>query len=143
MTTMTRRGALPGAMAAAVMAGRKARVGTPVRFGVLADMGGPLFIHESFIHGLKTAMDIGPNAVNADGQAITARMMMQIRAGDPTFGPGHIRQGGCRIHNMFLFQVKVPAESHKPRDDDRQLADTPAEQALRPKPEGHCVMVKT
>jgi len=35
---------------------------------------------------------------------------------DPLFGKGYIRADGRKIHNMYLFEVKTPAESKAPYD---------------------------
>jgi branched-chain amino acid transport system substrate-binding protein len=99
-------------------------------------------VYSAVIHYLKTAVDMGSDAVKADGRATIARMK-QIPTDDPIFGKGRIRQDGRKIHDMFLFQVKAPGESKYPWDYYQQIADTPAEQAFRPESEGHCAMVKS
>jgi len=55
-----------------------------------------------------TACDARPNT--NDGQKIAARMK-EISSKDPLFGESHIREDGRHIHDMYLFQVKTPAES--------------------------------
>jgi branched-chain amino acid transport system substrate-binding protein len=97
-------------------------------------------VYSAVIHYLKSAVDMGPDAVKADGRATIARMK-QIPTDDPIFGKGRIRQDGRKIHDMFLFEVKDPSESKYPWDYYRQLATTPAEEAFRPESEGVCVMV--
>ncbi|HBK07312.1 MAG TPA: ABC transporter permease [Acetobacteraceae bacterium] len=99
-------------------------------------------VYSAVIHYLKTAVDMGPDAVKADGRATIARMK-QIPTDDPIFGKGRIRQDGRKIHDMFLFEVKDQSESKYPWDYYRQLADTPAEQAFRPESEGGCALVKS
>ena len=99
-------------------------------------------VYSAVIHYLKTAVAMGPDAVKADGRATIARMK-EIPTEDPIFGKGRIRQDGRKIHDMYLFQVKDPADSKYPWDYYRQLADTPAEQAFRPESEGGCVLVKS
>lgn len=99
-------------------------------------------VYSAVIHYLKTALDMGPDAVKADGRATIARMK-QIPTDDPIFGKGRIRQDGRKIHDMYLFEVKDPADSKYPWDYYRQLADTPAEQAFRPESEGGCALVKS
>jgi branched-chain amino acid transport system substrate-binding protein len=98
-------------------------------------------VYSAVMHYLKTAVDMGPDAIKADGRATIARMK-QIPTDDPIFGKGRIRQDGRKIHDMFLFEVKDPSASKYPWDYYRQLADTPAEQAFRPESEGGCAMVK-
>jgi branched-chain amino acid transport system substrate-binding protein len=58
------------------------------------------------------------------------------------FGPTTIRKDGRAMHDMYLFQVKKPAES-KGRWDYYKLAATiPAAEAFRPMAEGGCPLVK-
>ena len=99
-------------------------------------------VYSAVLHYLKTAVDMGPDAVKADGRATIARMK-QIPTDDPIFGKGRIRQDGRKIHDMFLFEVKDQSELKYPWDYYRQLADTPAEQAFRPEAEGGCALVKS
>ena len=99
-------------------------------------------MYSAVLHYLKTAVDMGPDAVKADGRATIARMK-QIPTEDPIFGKGRVRQDGRKIHDMFLFEVKDQSDSKYPWDYYRQLADTPAEQAFRPESEGGCAMVKS
>lgn len=37
--------------------------------------------------------------------------MKEISSKDPLFGESHIREDGRHVHDMYLFQVKTPAES--------------------------------
>jgi branched-chain amino acid transport system substrate-binding protein len=75
----------------------------------------------------------------------TARVMAKMKempTDDPLFGKGTIRQDGRKIHDMYLFEVKKPAESKGPWDLYKQLATIPADQAFRPLNEGGCPLVK-
>ncbi|MBL0407044.1 ABC transporter substrate-binding protein [Microvirga aerilata] len=75
----------------------------------------------------------------------TARVMAKMKempTDDPLFGKGMIRQDGRKIHDMYLFEVKKPAESKGPWDLYKQLATIPADQAFRPLNEGGCPLVK-
>jgi branched-chain amino acid transport system substrate-binding protein len=75
----------------------------------------------------------------------TARVMAKMKempTDDPLFGKGMIRQDGRKIHDMYLFEVKKPAESKDPWDLYKQLATIPADQAFRPLNEGGCPLVK-
>lgn len=55
---------------------------------------------------------------------------------------GTIREDGRHIHNMYLFQVKTPAESKAPWDFYKLVETIPAKDAFRPIAEGNCPMVK-
>jgi len=98
-------------------------------------------MYSATIHYLKTVQAMGVDAAKADGRATVARMK-EIPTEDPIFGTGRIRQDGRKIHKMYLFEVKAPADSKYPWDYYRQLSETPAEQAFRPESEGGCPMVK-
>lgn len=52
-----------------------------------------------------------------------------------------MRPDGRHIHNMYLFQVKTPAESKAPWDFYKLVETIPAAEAFRPMAEGNCPMV--
>ena len=68
--------------------------------------------------------------------------MKEMPTDDPLFGKGKIRADGRKIHDMYLFEVKKPAESKGAWDYYKLLATIPAEQAFRPLAEGDCPLVK-
>ena len=51
-------------------------------------------------------------------------------------------QDGRKIHPMYLFEVKSPAESKGPWDYYKQRATIPADEAFRPLADGGCPLVK-
>jgi len=53
-----------------------------------------------------------------------------------------VRVDGRKIHDMYLFEVKKPAESKGPWDYYTLRATIPAEQAFRPEKDGGCPLVK-
>ncbi|ODV43288.1 ABC transporter permease [Cupriavidus sp. UYMMa02A] len=55
---------------------------------------------------------------------------------------GYIRQDGRGIHDMYLMQVKSPAESKKPWDYLKVVATIPGEQAFTTVAESKCSMMK-
>jgi branched-chain amino acid transport system substrate-binding protein len=61
---------------------------------------------------------------------------------DALFGKGQIRVDGRVTHNMYLFEVKKPAESKGEWDYYKLLATIPASEAFRPLSEGGCPLVK-
>jgi branched-chain amino acid transport system substrate-binding protein len=77
----------------------------------------------------------------ADGRAVVAKMK-EMPTDDPLFGKGRIRADGRKIHDMFLFEVKKPAESKGPWDYYKLRATIPAADAFRPIAEGNCPLVK-
>ena len=55
---------------------------------------------------------------------------------------GKIREDGRMVHQMYLFEVKKPAESKGEWDLYKQLAKVPGDEAFRPLNEGNCPLVK-
>jgi len=84
------------------------------------------------VHALKS---------DADGAAVVVKMK-EMPTEDRLFGKGSIRQDGRKIHPMYLFEVKKPAESKGPWDYYKLRATIPAEEAFRPLAEGGCPLVK-
>jgi branched-chain amino acid transport system substrate-binding protein len=95
-------------------------------------------VYASVLHYLK-ALEAAKS--DADGKAVVAKMK-EIPTDDPLFGKGTIRVDGRKIHDMFLFEVKSPAESKGPWDLYKQRATIPAAEAFRPLAEGKCPLVK-
>ena len=78
---------------------------------------------------------------DADGKAVAAKMK-ELPTDDPLFGKGVIRPDGRKVHDLYLFEVKKPAESKGPWDYYKLIGTTPADQAFRPLSESTCVLVK-
>ena len=94
-------------------------------------------VYAATLHYLKAVQKVGnPD----DGKAIVAAMKA-MPTDDPLFGKGRIREDGRKLHDMYLFQVKSPAESKEDWDYFKTLATIPAEQAFRPMSEGKCSFV--
>ena len=84
------------------------------------------------------------NAVKAAGTDDPDKVMAQLKAtkwDDPIFGKSWIRPDGRKMHDMYLFEVKTPAESKGPWDYYKQLATIPTDEAFRPMDQGNCPMV--
>jgi len=54
---------------------------------------------------------------------------------------GHLREDGRLVHDMYLAQVKTPAESRGPWDYYKILATIPGDQAFRSLADGGCPLV--
>jgi branched-chain amino acid transport system substrate-binding protein len=91
-------------------------------------------------HYLKTVAALGPAAAKASGRAAIAHMKA-TPTDDPLFGQGTIRADGRKLHPMYLFEVKSPADSKYPWDYYKLLRTIPADEAFRPLAAGHCSMV--
>jgi branched-chain amino acid transport system substrate-binding protein len=94
-------------------------------------------VYAAVLHYLKAVDKIGGAT---DGKAVVAAMKA-MPTDDPLFGQGVIRPDGRKIHPMYLFKVKAPAESKGPWDYYKLLATIPAEQAFRPLKDGGCPLV--
>lgn len=94
-------------------------------------------VYAGTLHYLRAAAA----ANTTDGQKVVAKMK-EMPSKDPLFGEGTIREDGRHIHNMYLFQVKTPAESKAPWDFYKLVETIPAKDAFRPMSEGNCPMVK-
>jgi branched-chain amino acid transport system substrate-binding protein len=95
-------------------------------------------VYASVLHYLKALEALKSDA---DGKAVVAKMK-EIPTEDPLFGKGTIRVDGRKVHDMFLFEVKSPAESKGPWDLYKQRATIPAAEAFRPLKDGGCPLVK-
>ncbi|VTU29799.1 MULTISPECIES: ABC transporter substrate-binding protein [unclassified Variovorax] len=61
---------------------------------------------------------------------------------DDFYGKGFVRADGRMIHDMYLFQVKSPAESTRPWDYYKLVATVPGEQAFTTVAESKCQLLK-
>jgi branched-chain amino acid transport system substrate-binding protein len=96
-------------------------------------------VYSAVTHYLK-ALEALKN--DADGAAVVAKMK-EMPTDDKLFGKGEVRQDGRKIHPMYLFEVKKPAESKGPWDYYKVRATIPADQAFRPLKDGGCPLVKS
>jgi branched-chain amino acid transport system substrate-binding protein len=94
-------------------------------------------VYSAVLHYLKAVAAL-KNA--GDGKAVIAKMK-ELPTDDPLFGKGTIRADGRNIHDMYLFEVKKPAESKGPWDYYKLRATIPAAEAFRPLKEGNCPLV--
>jgi len=95
--------------------------------------------YSAVLHYLKT---IDRMRDTSDGRAIV-EAMKGMPTDDPLFGQGTIRQDGRKLHPMYLFRVKSPAESTGPWDYYELLQTIPADQAFRPIEQGNCELVRS
>jgi len=92
------------------------------------------------MHYLKAAMVLGTDRAKASGRAAVAQMQA-TPTDDPLFGKGQVRKDGRVIHDMYLFEVKSPAESKEPWDYYKLKQVIPAAEAYRPLNKGSCKLV--
>jgi branched-chain amino acid transport system substrate-binding protein len=91
-------------------------------------------VYSGVLHYLKAVNKVGGAT---DGKAVVAAMKA-MPTDDPLYGKGSVRIDGRKLHPMYQFQVKAPAESKDPWDVYRLVATVPAEDAFRPLNEGGC-----
>jgi branched-chain amino acid transport system substrate-binding protein len=96
-------------------------------------------VYSAVTHYLKAVHELKSDA---DGKAVVEKMK-SMPTEDALFGKGTIRADGRKIHDMYLFEVKKPAESKAPWDYYKLRATIPADQAFRPIGEGGCPLVKS
>lgn len=107
------------------------------------EMGGskPTMVHA----GVYSAVTHYLKGVEAAGSKETEVVMDWMKSNpsqDPVFGAGELRADGRHIHDMYLFQVKSPAESTGAWDYYELLATIPAATAFRPLEDGGCALVE-
>ncbi|WP_024279901.1 ABC transporter substrate-binding protein [Xanthobacter sp. 126] len=95
-------------------------------------------VYSGVLHYLKAVQALNSDV---DGRAIVAKMK-ELPTDDLAFGKGYVRADGRKIHPMYLFKVKSPAESKGPWDLYTKIGETPADQAFKPLEAGGCALVK-
>jgi branched-chain amino acid transport system substrate-binding protein len=94
-------------------------------------------VYSGVLHYLKAVAALSSAK---DGEQVVAKMKA-MPTDDPIFGKGEIRPDGRKIHDMYLFKVKKPAESYGEWDLYHRLATIPGDEAFRPLGEGNCPLV--
>jgi branched-chain amino acid transport system substrate-binding protein len=85
------------------------------------------------------------NAVKATGTDDADKVMAQLKktkVNDMFAKNGEIRPDGRMVHDMYLMQVKTPAESKYPWDYYKVVATIPGAQAYATKAETKCALWK-
>ncbi len=84
---------------------------------------------------------VAAGADPSDGRAVVAAMKA-MPTDDPIYGRGSVRADGRKMHPVYLFRTKTPAQSKGDWDLYEILSTIPAEQAFRPLAAGRCPLVK-
>jgi len=95
-------------------------------------------VYASVLHYLKAVEALKSDA---DGVKVVEKMK-EMPTDDKLFGKGSIRVDGRKLHDVFLFEVKKPAESKGPWDYYKLRATIPAAEAFRPLAQSECPLVK-
>jgi branched-chain amino acid transport system substrate-binding protein len=93
-------------------------------------------VYSSTMHYLRAIASAKTDATEAVLLAMRAMPVNDFFAHN-----GHIRADGVMVHDLNLFQVKPPAESHYPWDYYRLIATIPGEKAFGPVARSKCPLV--
>ncbi|SFX43414.1 substrate-binding protein [Marinospirillum alkaliphilum DSM 21637] len=94
-------------------------------------------IYSSTMHYLK-----GVQATGSDKAADVRKWMMDNQINDMFAKGGYVREDGRMVHDMYLAQVKTPAESKNEWDLYKIIRTIPGDEAFRPLSQSVCPMVK-
>jgi branched-chain amino acid transport system substrate-binding protein len=93
--------------------------------------------YSAVLHYLQAVRDAG----TTDATAVSERMRA-TRVHDAVFAGGFIRPDGQMVHDMYLVQVKTPAESKGPWDLYKVLRTIPGDQAFQPLSASTCKLAR-
>jgi branched-chain amino acid transport system substrate-binding protein len=94
-------------------------------------------VYSSVTHYLKAVQAAGTD----DAKPVMAKMR-EMPINDVMTKNGKLREDGRVIRDMYLFQVKSPAESKSKDDIYKLIATVPGDQAYRPLKDGKCPFIK-
>lgn len=94
-------------------------------------------VYSSVLHYLKAV-----KAAGTDDAKVVAQKMRELPVNDAFATNGKVRADGRMEHDMYLIQVKTPAESKYPWDYYKVLRTIPGAQATRPLAESNCPLLK-
>jgi branched-chain amino acid transport system substrate-binding protein len=94
-------------------------------------------VYSSVLTYLKAIQAAGTDAPDA-----VMKQMKSMTINDAFAKGGKIRADGRMVHDMYLAQVKTPAESKGPWDYYKILATVPGDQAFQPLSQSRCPLIK-
>jgi branched-chain amino acid transport system substrate-binding protein len=101
----------------------------------------PSMLHAGTYSATLTYLQAVQTARTDDADAVM-KAMRAMTIDDVFARKGRIREDGRMVHDMFLVQVKKPAESKYPWDYFHVKAVIPGEEAFQPLAQGRCPLVK-
>jgi branched-chain amino acid transport system substrate-binding protein len=101
----------------------------------------PSMLHAGTYSATLTYLQAVQTARTDDADAVM-KAMRAMTIDDVFARKGRIREDGRMVHDMFLVQVKKPAESRYPWDYFHVKAVIPGEEAFQPLAQGRCPLVK-
>jgi branched-chain amino acid transport system substrate-binding protein len=93
-------------------------------------------VYSSIMHYLKAVQAAGTD----EAKAVVAKMR-EMPINDFFAKNGNIREDGRMVHDMYLMQVKAPAESKGEWDLFKLVETIPGDRAFRPLDAGSCPLV--
>jgi branched-chain amino acid transport system substrate-binding protein len=81
-------------------------------------------------------------AAGTDAAPTVMKTMKETPVNDFMTKNGTVREDGRVLRDMYLFQVKTPAESKSPWDYYKMVRSVPADRAFRPLSDSECPLVK-
>ena len=93
-------------------------------------------VYSAVRHYLRAVKDTNSD----DGPAVMAQMK-STPVSDAYTANGRIRDDQRMVHDLYLVQVKTPAESKAPWDLVKLVATIPPDQAFRPLDRSKCSLV--
>jgi branched-chain amino acid transport system substrate-binding protein len=94
-------------------------------------------VYSATMHYLQAVAKAGTDATEPVMQAMRAAPINDFYARN-----GHIRSDGVMVHDMHLYRVKSPAESHYPWDDYQLVTTIPGSDAFEPLADSTCPLAK-
>src|SRR5690554_6766929 len=94
-------------------------------------------VYSSVLHYLKAVAA----TQSTEGDVVAAKMR-EIPIDDAVMRNASIRPDGRVIHDMYLYEVKTPAESSSEWDLSKLVATIPAQEAFQPLAKSSCPLVK-
>jgi branched-chain amino acid transport system substrate-binding protein len=94
-------------------------------------------VYSAVRHYLKSV-----EAARTDDGTRVAQKMKELPVKDAYTANGRVREDGQVLHDMYLVEVKKPAESKGPWDYYKVLATIPAEQIFQPLSASECPLVR-
>lgn len=96
-------------------------------------------VYAGALHYLRAAHHVG----NADDGRAVVEAMKAMPTSDPLFGTGSIRADGRKLHDLYLYEAKRPAESISEWDLYKLVRTIPSNRAFRPLDASSCSLIGT
>jgi branched-chain amino acid transport system substrate-binding protein len=100
----------------------------------------PSMIHAGTYSATLSYLKAVKAAGTKDSEAV-AKKLKELPV-DDAFAQGKVLENGRMVHDMYLFEVKSPAESKKPWDYYKLIATVPGEKAFFTAKESGCPLTK-